>query len=175
MARTRRTYTSEYKTEASLLVINTGRTIADVARELGIREQVLGRWVKAERETLGLGSAAVAPDFQAPDTPQRVPYDGPPLLDEVRDAIGLMETLPQDQGLIALAERYAHHIDQALAAGGKEANKVMFNGYLFSILKELGGSPMSRKTPDSGKPAKKKSGLSHLRAVRGGAGGDATG
>lgn len=175
MARTRRTYAPEYKTEASLMVINTDRTVADVARELGIREQVLGRWVKAHRETMGLPPTTVAPDFHAPDAPARTPYDGPPLLDEVRQAIGLMETLPQDQGLIALAERYAHHIDQALAAGGKEANKVMFNGYLFSILKELGGSPMSRKNPDAGKPAKKKSGLSHLRSVRGGAGGDATG
>jgi hypothetical protein len=177
VTRTRRTYSPEYKTESALLVINTGRTIADVARELGIREQMLGRWVKAERIAVGLGPAVVEPDFAAPPPAavERTPYDGPSLLTEVRQAIEHMETLPQDQGLIALAERYAHHVDQALEAGGKEANKVMFNGYLFSILKELGGSPMMRKNLASTKDAKKKGSLSHLRAVRGGSGGGETG
>lgn len=177
MTRIRRTYSPEYKSEAAFLVINTARSIADVSRELGIREQVLGRWVKATREEHGL-QTAITPDFHAPpppNQPERVPYDGPPLLDEIRSAIELMDTKPQDQGLIALAERYAHHIDQALAAGGKEANKVMFNGYLFSILKELGGSPMSRKTAEAGAAPKKRSGLSHLRSVRGGQDGESTG
>jgi transposase len=45
MGRTRRGFTPEYKDEAVKLVINTGRTVATVARELGLKEQTLGRWV----------------------------------------------------------------------------------------------------------------------------------
>jgi len=45
MGRTRRGFTPEYKDEAVKLVINTGRTVSTVARELGIQESTLGRWV----------------------------------------------------------------------------------------------------------------------------------
>jgi len=41
------------------LVINTGRPVATVARELGIKEQTLGRWVNVfkARQEAGDGSA----------------------------------------------------------------------------------------------------------------------
>lgn len=39
----RKTYTPEYRREASRLVIDTGRTVAAVAREIGVGEQLLGR------------------------------------------------------------------------------------------------------------------------------------
>ena len=45
MGRTRRGFTPEYKDEAVKLVINTGRPVSTVARELGIKESTLGRWV----------------------------------------------------------------------------------------------------------------------------------
>jgi len=54
MARSRREFTPEYKDEAVKLVIATGRAVATVARELGINEATLGRWVtafKARNET----------------------------------------------------------------------------------------------------------------------------
>ena len=51
----RKTYTPEYRREAALLVIDTGRTIAAVAREIGVGEQLLGRWVHAERAKTGGG------------------------------------------------------------------------------------------------------------------------
>ena len=35
------------------MVIDSGRTIAEVATELGVGAQLLGRWVKAEKETMG--------------------------------------------------------------------------------------------------------------------------
>lgn len=38
MGRQRREFSPEYKDEAVKLVINTGRTVAVVARELGIQE-----------------------------------------------------------------------------------------------------------------------------------------
>ncbi|MEV6103078.1 transposase [Nocardia sp. NPDC051981] len=47
--RKRRSYTAEYKVEAAHRVIDTGRTIADVARELGIDAGMLSYWVKDER------------------------------------------------------------------------------------------------------------------------------
>lgn len=45
----RRKFTEEYRQDAASMVIDTGRTIAEVARDLAIGEQSLGRWVKAER------------------------------------------------------------------------------------------------------------------------------
>ena len=54
MARSRREVTPEYKDEAVKLVLTTGRAVATVARELGINEATLGRWVsafKARNET----------------------------------------------------------------------------------------------------------------------------
>ena len=47
MGSQRREFTPEYKDEAVKLVINTGRPVAKVARELGVKEQTLGRWVLA--------------------------------------------------------------------------------------------------------------------------------
>ncbi len=49
MGSRRREFTPEYKDEAVRLVINTGRPVTVVARELGIVEQTLGNWVKAYR------------------------------------------------------------------------------------------------------------------------------
>ncbi len=49
MGRQRREFTPEYKDEAVRLVINTGRAVATVARELGINEATFGRWVNAFR------------------------------------------------------------------------------------------------------------------------------
>lgn len=48
-ARKRRSYTAEYKVEAAHRVIDTGRTIAEVARELGIDPGMFSVWVKDER------------------------------------------------------------------------------------------------------------------------------
>jgi transposase len=48
--KTRKTYTAQYRAEAAGLVIEAGRPIAEVARELGLGAQLLGRWVAQERE-----------------------------------------------------------------------------------------------------------------------------
>jgi transposase len=45
----RKSYTSAYRHDAAHLVIDTGRPIATVAREIGVGEQLLGRWVAIER------------------------------------------------------------------------------------------------------------------------------
>lgn len=50
MTRKRRSFTAEYKAEAVRRVTDSGRPIAHVARELGLGEQLLGRWVRTERD-----------------------------------------------------------------------------------------------------------------------------
>src|SRR5450631_2823259 len=57
MGRTRRGFTPEYKDEAVKLVINTGRTVSAVARELGIQESTLGRWVHDFKARAAAGEA----------------------------------------------------------------------------------------------------------------------
>jgi transposase len=50
MGSTRRSFTPEYKAAAVDLVLDGGRTIADVARSIGVHEMTLGKWVKKARE-----------------------------------------------------------------------------------------------------------------------------
>ena len=49
MGATRRKFTSEFRTEAAHRVIDTGRTVRDVARELSVLENSLSKWVRDER------------------------------------------------------------------------------------------------------------------------------
>ena len=46
MERPRRSFTEEYKHQAVELVMSSGRSITSVAKELGLRDSVLRRWVK---------------------------------------------------------------------------------------------------------------------------------
>jgi transposase-like protein len=48
-ARRRGRYPKEFRRDAAALVIDQKRTVADVAKELGIVEQTLGNWVRQER------------------------------------------------------------------------------------------------------------------------------
>ena len=47
---TRRRLTPECRRDVASLVLDTGSSIASVARDLGLGESVVGRWVKLERE-----------------------------------------------------------------------------------------------------------------------------
>ncbi len=60
MGRQRREFTPEYKDEAVRLVINTGRPVAVVARELGVKDQTLGRWVNLYRSRQDAGDGALS-------------------------------------------------------------------------------------------------------------------
>ncbi|UVF61126.1 hypothetical protein SEA_AOKA_2 [Arthrobacter phage Aoka] len=169
MARKRRRYTAEYKREAALLVLTTGRAIADVGRELDIPEQTLGRWVYDAREEAGEDPRAPrtvpVPAVLPPDPVAFHAYDGPTLLEEVREAIAAMDIKDCDKGLVALAERYAHMITEVSKNGGREAVSVMYLGpHLFNMLRELGGTPMQRA--GAGKPGTPKK--SRLELLRGG-------
>jgi transposase len=50
MGKNRRQYTKEFKVEAVRLVVEEGRAISEVARELGIGENLLSRWKKKSEE-----------------------------------------------------------------------------------------------------------------------------
>ncbi len=64
MGRQRREFTPEYKDEAVKLVINTGRPVAVVARELGVKEQTLGRWVNLQKDRQGAGDTPLSESEQ---------------------------------------------------------------------------------------------------------------
>jgi transposase len=50
MGSTRRRFTEEYKDQAVAFVIDGGRSVADVARNIGVHEMTLGRWVKNAKD-----------------------------------------------------------------------------------------------------------------------------
>jgi transposase len=52
-SRRRGRYPRQFRKDAASLVIDQHRTIADVARELGVVEQTLGNWVRQERVDRG--------------------------------------------------------------------------------------------------------------------------
>ena len=49
MAERRRKFSPQFKAEAVQMVLETGRPIAEVARDLGIHDGTLGNWVNAWR------------------------------------------------------------------------------------------------------------------------------
>ena len=61
MAETRRKFDRDFKQGAVRLVRETGRPIAQVARDLGINEGTLGNWVNADTGIELSGSASVCP------------------------------------------------------------------------------------------------------------------
>ncbi|QIZ38867.1 transposase [Saccharopolyspora sp. ASAGF58] len=55
--RKRRSFTAEYKVEAAHRVIDSGRTTAEGARELGLNDGLLSNWVKDERRRIAAAEA----------------------------------------------------------------------------------------------------------------------
>ncbi|WP_380174408.1 transposase [Kineococcus sp. DHX-1] len=51
MGSTRRHFTPEYKAQAVACVLDDHRAIGEVARNSGVHEMTLGKWVKKERES----------------------------------------------------------------------------------------------------------------------------
>ena len=48
---TRRHFTQEYQDQAVSLVRNSGRTIRDVAKSIGVHEITLGKWVNKAKDS----------------------------------------------------------------------------------------------------------------------------
>ena len=56
MGSTRRSYTPEYKAQSVAFVLDSGRPVAEVARNIGVHEMTLGKWVKVARDAADPGS-----------------------------------------------------------------------------------------------------------------------
>lgn len=50
MGSTRRRFTDEYKQHAVRLALDSSDTIAEIARNIGVHEMTLGKWVKKARD-----------------------------------------------------------------------------------------------------------------------------
>lgn len=72
MRGSRRRFTAEFKEEAVGLVRRAGMPVAEVARELGIHEQVLRNWKRAvEKGSLG-GNGSAAGHFRQEEEMRRL-------------------------------------------------------------------------------------------------------
>ncbi len=65
MSGKRKKYTPEFREQAARLVIETGRPVAHVAAEIGVGEQLLGRWVRHARDDGGDNDAVLDADERA--------------------------------------------------------------------------------------------------------------
>jgi transposase len=57
MGSTRRSFSEEYKREAVNFVVEGGRSVAEVARNIGVHEMTLGRWVRKAKDSDGAAPA----------------------------------------------------------------------------------------------------------------------
>jgi transposase len=79
--RTRRRFTDEFRRYAVEVVRTTGKAIAEVARELGVTESSLGRWVaqdrvdRGEREGLSSQDGARLAELERENAELRVERD----------------------------------------------------------------------------------------------------
>ena len=65
MAETRRKFDHDFREGAVRLVRETGKPIAEVARDLGINPGTLGNWVNADKRRRGDGTGALDEDERA--------------------------------------------------------------------------------------------------------------
>jgi transposase len=65
MAETRRKFDRDFKEGAVRLVRETGKPIAQVARDLGVNEGTLGNWVALDRQRREAGDGALGEDERA--------------------------------------------------------------------------------------------------------------
>jgi transposase len=65
MTRNYRKFDEGFKAGAVQLVIQTGKPIAQVARELGINEGTLGNWCAKQRRAVGNGQAELSESERA--------------------------------------------------------------------------------------------------------------
>ena len=62
---TRRKFDEDFKEGAVRIVLETGRPVARVARELGVNEGTLGNWVNLDRRRRERGDGAVSESERA--------------------------------------------------------------------------------------------------------------
>jgi transposase len=69
MGETRRKFDRDFREGAVRLVRETGKPIAQVARDLGINEGTLGNWVNADKRRRGDGTGSTPAATARPTTP----------------------------------------------------------------------------------------------------------
>ena len=60
MAEKRRRFDPEFRAGAVRIVLETGKPIAQVARDLGVNEGTLGNWVNQAKTAAGVGSGGLS-------------------------------------------------------------------------------------------------------------------
>jgi transposase len=65
MAESRRKFDQDFKEGAVRIVRETGKPVAQVARDLGVNEGTLGNWVMLDRRRRGEGNGALGEDERA--------------------------------------------------------------------------------------------------------------
>lgn len=65
MAETRRKFDQDFRAGAVRIVRETGKPIAQVARELGVNEGTLGNWCARDRRERGAGNGPLGEDERA--------------------------------------------------------------------------------------------------------------
>ncbi len=65
MAESRRKFDQDFREGAVRIVRETGKPIAQVARELGVNEGTLGNWVNLDRRRRGDGNGVLGEDERA--------------------------------------------------------------------------------------------------------------
>src|SRR5215469_14421684 len=65
MGETRRKFDADFREGAVRLVRETGKPIAQVARDLSVNEGTLGNWVPAHKRRRGAGTGVLAEDERA--------------------------------------------------------------------------------------------------------------
>lgn len=68
MARVRRTFTPEFKRDAVRLVVTEGKTVSEVARNLGLARSLLQRWVEQHADQERDGSPRKARGGESNET-----------------------------------------------------------------------------------------------------------
>lgn len=79
--RARRAYTPEFKAGAVRLVLDEGKTIAQVARDLNLTATALGNWVAQERANQSKGRTGLTSEERAELAQPSVDTQNRPLMD----------------------------------------------------------------------------------------------
>lgn len=95
MARKRRTFSQEFKDDAVAYVKRTGNSVTSCAKELGVSQSLLSKWVKDFDETGKVNHRGTG-NFQSDEAKENAR-----LKKELRDAKDAIEVLKKAMGILS--------------------------------------------------------------------------